>query len=92
MRPSYRVGCFDLWKLDAQHRPGLTVAEFHKLFTLCRCQMVMTRRAFRRHYCKFRIVDLTKGNGSEPEIIDLTTKDSDEEMSDDDDAEVVALD
>lgn len=91
MHTSYGVGGFNLWKLDRQSRPGLTAPEFYKLFTECRCGMIMTRRAFRSHHCRFKVVDLT--NDSDCEIIDLTLTDSKGKMVDgtDDDEGVLSV-
>jgi hypothetical protein len=37
--------------LDSCTRPGLSEAEFHRLFAKCRCGLVMTRRVFGMHVC-----------------------------------------
>jgi len=52
-----------LLQLDACTRPGLTVEDFVALFARCHCGMIVTKRAFRMHYCqsaKVEIIDLTE--------------------------------
>lgn len=78
MRSSYRVGCFNLWKLESHSRPGLTASEFYKLFTQCRCGMIMTRRVFWRHRCQFTVIEL---NSEGDVMVDLTLTDSDSTTS-----------
>jgi hypothetical protein len=46
-------------RLDSRVRPGLTVVEFQKLFFLCECGIITTRRAFEDHDCRIEIIDLT---------------------------------
>lgn len=59
-------------------QPGLTAVELYKLFTECRCGLIMTRRTFRRHCCQFTVVELD----SEGEIMNDLTRDSeDDEMA-----------
>jgi hypothetical protein len=40
-----------LLRLDTSRRPGLSEAEFMKLFAKCSCGLIMTRRVFRDHIC-----------------------------------------
>lgn len=70
MRDSPQPAIFDLLKLDSSDRPGLTTDQFYKVFTICKCDTIMTRRAFRRHLCKYIVIDLTESD----------SEDSDEEM------------
>ena len=49
-------------------RPGLSEAEFRRLFAKCRCGLVMTRRVFRMHIC---ITGVTTAQNP-PVVIDLT--------------------
>ena len=62
-----------LERLYSHIRPGVTVAEFKRLFVQCTtCEEVFTLRALRYHQCSMvpEIIDLT-----EDEIIDLTAED-----------------
>ncbi|KIM74573.1 hypothetical protein PILCRDRAFT_92530 [Piloderma croceum F 1598] len=77
-----------LLRLDSWARPGLSEAEFCKLFAKCRCGLVMTRRVFRNHVCgvggrKPRVfIDLTSDSDDEESrspTVDITT-DSEEEL------------
>ena len=45
--------------LDARVQPGVTVAEFRRLFVRCDCGLITTRRAFKEHVCSKEIIDLT---------------------------------
>lgn len=59
-------------------RPGLSQAEFKRLFAQCQCGLVMTRRAFDRHICAIAAASYTQG----PRVfIDLTAG-SEEDKSD----------
>lgn len=83
MQATNNVAIFDLLKLDSASK-GLTTDEFDGLFTTCNCNKVMTRKAFRDHHnCVYTAIDLTAlENDSEGgSVIDLTSEDSDEEMS-----------
>jgi hypothetical protein len=53
--------------LDSHVRPGVTEAEFRKLFVQCKCEYFFTKRAYRGHACSKAVIDLT-----EEEVIDLT--------------------
>lgn len=75
--PTYCI--FSLLRLDANVRPGVTAATFQKMFTQCRCGLVMTRRAFGDHHCVHTIIDLTMDVDTDEDIVDLTL-DSDDEM------------
>jgi hypothetical protein len=55
-------------RLDSPVRPGITVAEFRRLFVGCRCGLITTRAAFGEHVCLTEVIDLTKVI----EVIDLT--------------------
>ena len=50
-----------LWHLDSPARPGLSKAKFGKLFVLCQCGIVATRRQSNSHQCRthVRSVDRT---------------------------------
>ena len=72
-----------LLRLDSWVNPGIPAADFKKLFAMCHCGMITTRRVFDHHVCVSVIpviIDLTgdvpEENG--PVIIDLTG-DSDDE-------------
>lgn len=69
---------FRLLMLDSESRPGLTAAEFHRMFTQCLCGLVMTRGAYVNHHCRFTIIDLTSEFDEEYNIVDLTTDTDDE--------------
>jgi hypothetical protein len=56
-----------LLKLDSS---GLSAADFKKLFAMCHCGLVTTRRIFRDHIC---------AGAAAPVIIDLTSDTSDDE-------------
>jgi ubiquinone biosynthesis protein UbiJ len=58
-----------LLRLDSHLRPGLTKAEFRRLFIKCdRCEVVMTRRVVSQHRCgafshgRREVIDLTNEN------------------------------
>ncbi|KZP09585.1 hypothetical protein FIBSPDRAFT_963878 [Athelia psychrophila] len=70
MQDSTQPAIFDLLRLDSSERPGLTMDQFYRVFTICKCDRIMTRRAFGRHLCKHIVVDLTATD----------SEDSDEEM------------
>ena len=44
-------------QLDAWVKPGITGAQFQKLFYQCQCGIIMTRRAFLMHECS-DVIDL----------------------------------
>jgi hypothetical protein len=76
-----------LLRLDSQTRPGLSEAEFNRLFAKCDCGLIMTCRVFRNHVCAVvrgptAVIDLTQDDhGSDDTsriIIDLTA-DSDDD-------------
>ena len=58
MKSSVRSAMFRLLILDADSNPGIPLAEFWEIFTVCQCGLVTTRRAFPIHN-KDCIVDLT---------------------------------
>ena len=60
--------------LDSCTRPGLSEADFHRLFAKCRCGLVMTRRVFGMHIC----ITGEAGVRNPPVVIDLTADDRDE--------------
>lgn len=53
------------WRLDTRIRPGLSAADFYRMFTRCRCGLIMTRHAFRWHPCQFTIIELTSSEDEE---------------------------
>ena len=70
-----------LMRLNSIDKPGLSEAEFKRLFALCRCGLIMTQQVFEGHTCRPVpvIIDLTSdesedsaGTESDPIIIDLT--------------------
>jgi hypothetical protein len=79
-----------LLKLDSWVKPGLSETDFAKLFSKCRCGLVMTHRVFDNHTCAVArapvVIDLTLDDSDDstglsavvPVIIDLTG-DSDED-------------
>jgi hypothetical protein len=79
-----------LLKLDSWVKPGLSETDFAKLFSKCRCGLVMTHRVFDDHTCAVArapvVIDLTLDDSDDstglsavvPVIIDLTG-DSDED-------------
>ena len=69
---------FDLLlRLDSIIEPGLSEAEFYKLFAKCdACGLVMTRRVFQSHECAIIVVD------SEDEEEAMLIVDSDDEVVD----------
>ena len=70
MRPET---AFDrLLRLDSWTRPGLSEAEFNRLFAKCHCGLVMTRRVFRNHICAMAAAAAR----NPPVVIDLTSDDS----------------
>lgn len=70
MHASAELCFFKMSRLDARVLPGMTAREFYKLFTRCRCGLIMTRHAFKAsHSCKF-IIDLTSEEEFEQEVID----------------------
>ena len=50
-------------QLDAWVKPGITGAQFRKLFYQCECGIIMTQRAFHTHKC-LEVIDLTQHVGS----------------------------
>ena len=46
-------------QLDARVKPGITGAQFRKLFYQCQCGIITTRRAFLMHEC-LDVIDLTE--------------------------------
>jgi hypothetical protein len=67
---------FDLlMALDSWLRPGLTEAQFGKLFAKCACGLIMTRRAFGSHEC----LEKSASANCEGIVIDLTDTDVDED-------------
>jgi hypothetical protein len=77
-----------LLRLDSWVNPGLSQVDFRKLFAMCRCGLVMTRRVFQDHTCArsppiVPVIDLTgdaEDSPSRPVVIDLTgDSDSDEQ-------------
>jgi hypothetical protein len=46
-----------LERLDSDRRPGITEAQFRRLFAKCKCGMVTTRRVFKNHACIIDISD-----------------------------------
>lgn len=82
MQATNNVAIFDLLRLDSSK--GLTLNELYELFTVCRCKKVMTRKAFLGdHNCEYTAIDLTGHDSEDGSVIDLTSDDSDEEMSSD---------
>lgn len=83
MRGSPNDASLAMEKLNARVRPGLTASQFYKIFTQCACDKFMTRRAFRHHYCKHTVIDLTNDSSTagtpEPttegddDVLDLTS-------------------
>ena len=70
-----------LMRLNSIDKPGLSEAEFKKLFALCHCGLMMTRQVFGGHTRRPIpvIINLTSdesedsaGTESDPVIIDLT--------------------
>jgi hypothetical protein len=76
-----------LLRLDSHTRPGLSEAEFNRLFAKCDCGLLMTRRVFRNHVCAIvqnpsAVIDLTEddhGSDDTPRIIIDLTADSDDD-------------
>ena len=64
-RPTRRpeTGLDQLLKLDSWINPGISEADFGKLFARCCCGIITTTRVFKDHICATPIV---------PDIIDLT--------------------
>ncbi|KAH7904121.1 hypothetical protein BJ138DRAFT_1119708 [Hygrophoropsis aurantiaca] len=56
-----------LMQLDSWNRPGLSVAEFKRLFKGCTCGLVMTARTFDSHECAKVLQP-----GEENILVDLT--------------------
>jgi hypothetical protein len=48
-----------LGKLDARMQSGITKAEFKRIFAMCECGLITTRRAFDDHNCQNEVIDLT---------------------------------
>jgi hypothetical protein len=71
MRP--KIISDQLLRLNARSKPGLTKKEFRKLFAMCGCGLVMTRRVFRRHVCAEHISRVDETAQNVPDIIDLTS-------------------
>ena len=46
-------------QLDARVKPGITGAQFRKLFYQCECGIITTQRAFHTHKC-LEVIDLTQ--------------------------------
>lgn len=68
---------FDLlMALDSWLRPGLTEAQFGKLFAKCTCGLIMTRRSFGNHECR---EGTTNANREGMIVIDLTDTDVEED-------------
>lgn len=71
-----------LLRLDSWASPGLSEADFRRLFAMCHCGIITTRRVFRGHICAFKpapvIIDLTVDADEGPVIIDLTGDSEDE--------------
>jgi len=65
-----------LIRLDSCTQPGISEAEFHRLFAKCRCGLVMTRRVFRNHICAMAAAVVR----NPPVVIDLTSDNSDESI------------
>lgn len=71
-----------LLALNSSTRPGLSESDFRKLFAKCRCGLIMTQRAFKRHAC-VEVVDLASESSESdssrsspsPAVIDLTASD-----------------
>lgn len=74
MQDSPNPAIFDLLKLDSSERPGLTVEQFNEVFTICNCDVIMTKRAFGQHLCKHIVIEVADSDSEE------TAEDSDEEM------------
>jgi hypothetical protein len=53
-----------LLQLHSAVRPGLSQRDFRSLFAKCACGLIMTRSAFRSHYCAIERV--------EPDVIEIT--------------------
>lgn len=68
-----------LLRLDSHARPGLTEREFNRLFAKCNCGLITTRRVFADHSCAAAMPQLIVG--SLPTVIDLTSDDSDSDLS-----------
>jgi hypothetical protein len=47
----YMTTMDQLYQLDSWTRPGLTVAEFKRLFAKCHCGLIMTRRVIDDYEC-----------------------------------------
>jgi hypothetical protein len=62
-----------LLRFNARSKPGLAKKEFRKLFAMCRCGLVVTRRVFRRHVCAERISRVDETAQNAPDVIDLTS-------------------
>ncbi|KAH7903573.1 hypothetical protein BJ138DRAFT_1020404 [Hygrophoropsis aurantiaca] len=60
-----------LMKLDAWQAPGLSVAEFRRLFKSCTCGLVMTERVFESHVCAWIL-----GENEIGMLVDLTVDES----------------
>lgn len=58
-----------LLQLNSPIRPGLSERDFRRLFARCSCGLIMTRPAFRSHYCC----------AEETDVIEIT--DSDDSVS-----------
>ena len=66
-----QIACNLLLQLDSDVGPGLTKFMFHSLFTRCTCGLVMTRGAFRSHYCQ------SNRSSFDSEVIEITDSDDD---------------
>jgi hypothetical protein len=61
LRPSRTTETM-LAKLNARERPGISEAQFKKLFCRCECGLYTTRQAFKAHDCLNEVIDLTDDN------------------------------
>lgn len=55
-----------LLQLNSAIRPGLSESDFKNLFTRCICGLIMTRKAFKNHYC------VTENLSAPDEVIEIT--------------------
>jgi hypothetical protein len=75
-----------LLQLNSAIRPGLSQRDFRALFAKCICGLIMTRRAFRSHYCTtaeetdvIEIADSESDVAEETDVIEITDSESDVE-------------
>jgi len=72
--------------LNSRVRPGLSEAEFKRLFARCSCGLIMTRRVFGNHAClpvAPTVIDLTSDSDDDlasPIVIDLTGESDDDTL------------